>query len=306
MATDPNFTYFKTESYGYFAVPKAYLEAYPELLTTATLNGEKVTGLQEISAPQPGVNLKQLTASGLPDQELPSIGINPIDPNAPSQRTASGTYDATAGLVPVEGGYAAPGTEKQYPQTTQNPAGTPAPAPVPSNLPAQTTALQGAQGATDSPTAPTAPISTGGGGGGFNTMAGLPAQAGAIAPIAPTLPSFTGGSGGTPVTPANSADAFLQAYLQSLSPTSAETGLQSQGAALEAQLRNLNQGQGVMNANLEDQPIALPFITGQESAVEKRYALQRGDVMNQQLTVQQKLALEQAKRQSAIDVRSED
>ena len=36
--------------------------------------------------------------------------------------------------------------------------------------------------------------------------------------------------------------------------------------------------------------------------MEKRYALQRGDVMNQQLTVQQKLALEQAKRQSAIDV----
>ena len=327
MATDPNFTYFVGKAGGsdprIYAIRTSALEANPEMLDVAVHNGVKLT-LKPIDQVSGGQVIYEVATPGFDQEQYgstrPSVGINPIDPNAPSMRVSSGTYDPAAQmasgkvidpntgqlvqLTAVEGGFAAPGTEKQYPQTTQNPAGTPAPASalVPSNLPAQTTALQGAQGATDSPTAPTAPISTGGGGGGFNTMAGLPAQAGAIAPIAPTLPSFTGGSGGTPVTPANSADAFLQAYLQSLSPTSAETGLQSQGAALEAQLRNLNQGQGVMNANLEDQPIALPFITGQESAVEKRYALQRGDVMNQQLTVQQKLALEQAKRQSSIDV----
>ncbi|MEK7180024.1 MAG: hypothetical protein AAB706_00955, partial [Patescibacteria group bacterium] len=127
----------------------------------------------------------------------------------------------------------------------------------------------------------------------------LPAQASALQTS--TLPA-QGGLPTPPVFAQDSNNQFLQSYLQSLSPTSAETELQGQQGALESQLRNLNQGQGVMNANLEDQPIALPFITGQQAAVEKRYALQRGDVTNQQLTIQRKLALEQAKRQSAIDV----
>lgn len=107
----------------------------------------------------------------------------------------------------------------------------------------------------------------------------------------------------TPYQPTTSgADKYYQTLLSSLVPTQRENQLQDQATALDSKLRNLNQGQGVMNANIEDQPIALPFITGQLASVERRYALQRGDVQNQQMTLQQQLANEQARRQAAIDV----
>lgn len=155
---------------------------------------------------------------------------------------------------------------------------------------------------------------------GPKTLAALQGQmqGGAQAPVGGATGGLSGGATGimgsslsssmptgapTFMPPATSnTDSYFNELLKYLKPGAEETNLQAQGSALDATLRNLNQGQGVMNANLEDQPIALPFITGQQSAVEKRYALQRGDVQNQQQTLQQKLANEQAKRQSAIDV----
>ena len=125
-------------------------------------------------------------------------------------------------------------------------------------------------------------------------------QGGLAGQTAALQSGYSGGGGFTPDT--SGSDAIFKQYLGTLSPTSEETDLRGQQTALDTQLRNLNLGQGVMNANIEDQPIALPFITGQQSAIEKRYALQRGDVASQQLTVQQKLANELAKRQSSIDV----
>jgi hypothetical protein len=106
----------------------------------------------------------------------------------------------------------------------------------------------------------------------------------------------------TPASAPSNADSYYKSLISSLSPTSAENALQDQQTALDSTLRNLNQGQGVMDANIEDQPIALPFIVGQQKAVEQRYALQRGDIQNQQQTTQQKLANLQARRQSAIDI----
>jgi len=124
-------------------------------------------------------------------------------------------------------------------------------------------------------------------------IAALNAQQGAPAPVqAP------------PVTTGDDAviDRWLDQLTKDMTPSEEQNALNQQAAALQAQLRNLNQGQGVMNANLEDQPIQLAFVTGQQSALERRYALQRADVMNQQMTINQQLALAQQKMQSAIDV----
>lgn len=98
------------------------------------------------------------------------------------------------------------------------------------------------------------------------------------------------------------SDTFYRSLLDSLRPSREENNVSSQQQALDAELRNTNQGQDEMNRNIKDQPIALPFITGQQNAVEERYALRRGDIGNRQQTLQAKLANLQARRQSAMDV----
>lgn len=98
------------------------------------------------------------------------------------------------------------------------------------------------------------------------------------------------------------SDSFYQSLLGFLKPSTEESNVASQQSALDAELRNTNQGQDEMNRNIKDQPIALPFITGQQNAVEERYALRRGDIGNRQQTLQAKLANLQARRQSSIDV----
>lgn len=100
----------------------------------------------------------------------------------------------------------------------------------------------------------------------------------------------------------NQSNQFFKSLINSLRPSNEENQVADQQAALESELRNTNQGQDEMNRNIKDQPIALPFITGQQSAVEERYALRRGDIGNRQQTLQAKLANLQARRQAAIDV----
>ena len=135
---------------------------------------------------------------------------------------------------------------------------------------------------------------------GQSTLPPILPQTGTPQPTMTGTPGMAGA--GSPTTGQSLQDQFFQTLIDQMKPTSEETALKDKQTSLDTQLRNLNQGQGVMNANIEDQPIALPFITGQQSAVEKRYALQRGDVANQQMTVQQKLANEIAKRQSSVDI----
>jgi hypothetical protein len=103
-------------------------------------------------------------------------------------------------------------------------------------------------------------------------------------------------------TPVSKVDSYYKELLSALKPTTEEEKAQNEQVNLEAQLRNLRQGQGVMDEDIGDQPIALPFISGQRAAVERRYGLQRSDVTNQQQTLQAKLANLQGQRQSAIDV----
>lgn len=108
--------------------------------------------------------------------------------------------------------------------------------------------------------------------------------------------------GGQPGVANNRSNQFFKALIDSLRPSNEENNVANQQAALESELRNTNQGQDEMNRNIKDQPIALPFITGQQNAVEERYALRRGDIGNRQQTLQAKLANLQARRQAAMDV----
>jgi len=78
------------------------------------------------------------------------------------------------------------------------------------------------------------------------------------------------------------SNALLQKLLDSMTPSTQETDLQTQLANLEASRKLSYQ-------DLENQPIATPFITGQEAAVDK-------SVNNKQQTVQGQLSVLQNKR----------
>ena len=124
------------------------------------------------------------------------------------------------------------------------------------------------------------------------------------------------GGGGTPTgTPVSSTpftDNYLQQYLQGnpalQNLVNAEqtpqniVELQAQQAALDAKLRAFDQSSGQMQLNVEGQPIAQGFISGQQAAIAKQSALDRTGITNDQQTLQQRLATAQARQQSAIDV----
>lgn len=105
-----------------------------------------------------------------------------------------------------------------------------------------------------------------------------------------------------PAATTSPSDQYLQAYLESLKPSQASLDLQNQSSNLDAQSRNLANQLGVENANIETQAIPLQFMTGRQENLAKQYQLQQQGIQNQQQTVAQKLANEQAKRQSSIDV----
>lgn len=105
-----------------------------------------------------------------------------------------------------------------------------------------------------------------------------------------------------PKPPSSNVDRYYQDLLKSMQPSKDERRVQDEQADAERELRNLNRGQALTNRNLADQPIAKGFITGQQNAVEQRYAIDRGGVSDRMQTLQQKLANLQARRQSAIDI----
>lgn len=110
----------------------------------------------------------------------------------------------------------------------------------------------------------------------------------------------TGGNGNSST--GNSYQDLLNILTKSLTPTSQETDAQNQLLTLQQQGRNLSLGQQGQNNALENQPIALPFITGQKESLAKDYALQQGTNQSQQQTLQQQLANLQSRRQASIDV----
>lgn len=84
-------------------------------------------------------------------------------------------------------------------------------------------------------------------------------------PAVPTNTTTSGGAtaGSVLSDPTANSNAMLQQVLKLMTPSTDETNLMKSAADLEASRK-------LSNRNIEDQPIALPFITGQEAAVDKR------------------------------------
>lgn len=99
-----------------------------------------------------------------------------------------------------------------------------------------------------------------------------------------------------------SADSYQQQYLKDLQASPEEGTVNSQLTALDAQLRGFDKSANQRQLDAEGQPIAQGFISGQQSAMAKQAAIDRQGFTNDQQTLQQKLALLQAKRQSAVDI----
>lgn len=132
---------------------------------------------------------------------------------------------------------------------------------------------------------------------GLNFSPPAPTQA-PNTPSAPTsgMPTSTPPAASTPSFPAYQApqytpidlEKYFNEYKQLLTPSAAETQAQQNINNLNASFR-----QGVQN--IEGQPIAMPFVTGQTAAIQKTADMQRQ-------TLTEQLALAQAARMAAADV----
>lgn len=100
----------------------------------------------------------------------------------------------------------------------------------------------------------------------------------------------------------NAADQYLQSYLKTLTPTETELGYQGQLNDLQNQQKMLSLGETQKELSYNNAPVDLEYATGQKAALRNQYAIQDQTNQVQQQTIQSKLALEQSKRQGAMDV----
>ena len=114
-----------------------------------------------------------------------------------------------------------------------------------------------------------------------------------------------------PVGPSPQQEAFesqlaaLQELIQgSFQPTAQEAETQTQIDALTSQARNLAASRDLGLAQIEDQPIALPFITGQQAGLQRQAATQAGALAAQAEPLQTQLARLQATRQGQLQAAS--
>lgn len=112
----------------------------------------------------------------------------------------------------------------------------------------------------------------------------------ATAPTATTPPAATAG------------DQYLQSYLESLKPSQAEQDYQKQLDALTSKEAGINASKDLGIQGVGEQPIATPFITGQQAAITNRAATQVGALSAEAVPLQQQLSRAQALRQSSMDV----
>jgi len=110
------------------------------------------------------------------------------------------------------------------------------------------------------------------------------------------------GASNTPPSLVNTAESYLKSYLESLKPSKSEDNYQKQLDNLMAQQANVNASRDMGIQQVEEQPIATPFIAGQGAAITNRAAVLQGALSAQAVPLQQSLAREQARRQSAMDV----
>ena len=91
-----------------------------------------------------------------------------------------------------------------------------------------------------------------------------------------------------------------QEYLTSFQQTAREQQLQQESIDLETELSNLRQSEQKGLLNIEQQRIAMPLITGQQSALQRQAQLERGDVLAQLESKQKALGFEFAKREGIM------
>lgn len=185
----------------------------------------------------------------------------PQFPNATSVATKQPVYGPSAPAVPQT--FAEPVTAPSGTKVDPNTGGVVAPAAAPA--------------APTLPQAPAAPLAIANTG----NAAGASDYSGA-AGGAPGGASAPGAAPGGPARPS-----IEDAYLESLKPTKEEDEAQKR-------LDELAGAAGISGANIQNQSIAMPFITGQLAAVERSRAAQAAPVAAQ-------LARLQAKRQIALD-----
>ena len=211
----------------------------------------------------------------------PKPNMTPVPPGQTSlqQNMTPMPPNMSTPLGPMYGGMSSPNIPK--PTFTA-----PAPAPaVPTTQPSQPTAPP-ATGAINPATGGVAPASN-------------PApQSFAIQNDAPQIGSNTGNqsssfnysasAGGSPAVPAvgtSMADTAYKAYLDSLKPSDEETEAQER-------LNRLNVAAETAYTNTQNQPIALPFITGQQAALQRSQSLLARPLESQ-------IALAQSRRQAS-------
>lgn len=113
-----------------------------------------------------------------------------------------------------------------------------------------------------------------------------------------TTPSSVGTTAGTNGTYPQS----FQDYINTLTPSADETSIQNQLNTLRSQEATTQASSQLGKVNVENQPIAMPFITGQQAAIERLTGAKTQALASQEVPLVQQLAMAQAKRQAAADV----
>lgn len=133
-----------------------------------------------------------------------------------------------------------------------------------------------------------------------NTSGQMSALNNAAPQGSPTLPQPPVNS-----TAASPADNYLQQYLDSIKGQTNDPNMlatQQQLKAIEGQQANVNASRDLGIANVNEQPIAQSFLSGQSVALQNQAAAKMGALSAQAVPLQSQLASQQARLQSAVDV----
>jgi hypothetical protein len=153
--------------------------------------------------------------------------------------------------------------------------------------------------------------------------AGIIPQAGTPVAPTPTLPSSPTASvnqdtvtadptaTATAITssPTSQYDALVSSYLDALRASQGATAPSEAQSALDELLKtqaNLETSKAMGLEKIEEQPIEMDFITGQQAALQRSAGIQQEALTNQMVPLKEKLALEQSRRQAALDVASKE
>lgn len=102
-----------------------------------------------------------------------------------------------------------------------------------------------------------------------------------------------------------STDQYLQDYLNSIGAGTSDPALmetQKQLKAIESQQAGVNASRDLGIADINTQPIAQQFLSGQSRALQDQAAAKMGALGAQAVPLQQQLATQQARLQSAVDI----